>query len=63
MNLGLQTRIYFEDEGAANAGCPVLARIEHRERVATLLARKVAPGEYSFYIHLQGPLETVFFDI
>lgn len=63
INLGLQTRIYFDDEGAANAECPVLARIEHRERVATLLARQMAPGEYSFDIHLQGPLETVFFDI
>ena len=63
VNLGLQTRIYFDDEGAANAECPVLARIEHGERVATLLARKVAPAEYSFDIHLQGPLETVFFDI
>jgi protocatechuate 3,4-dioxygenase alpha subunit len=63
VNLGLQTRIYFDDEAEANAACPVLGRIEHRERVATLLARKVAPGEYSFDIHLQGPLETVFFDI
>jgi protocatechuate 3,4-dioxygenase alpha subunit len=63
VNLGLQTRIYFDDEYEANGECPVLARIEHRERVATLLARKLAPGEYGFDIHLQGPLETVFFDI
>lgn len=63
INLGLQTRIYFEDEAEANAACPVLSRIEHRDRVATLLARRVATSEYSFDIHLQGPLETVFFDI
>lgn len=63
INLGLQTRIYFDDEDAANAACPVLARIEMRDRVATLLAKRVAPGEYSFDIHLQGPLETVFFDV
>jgi len=31
--------------------------------VATLLARKVAPGEYSFDFRLQGDDETVFFDI
>ncbi len=33
VNLGLQTRIYFDDEAEANAACPVLNRIEHRERV------------------------------
>lgn len=63
INLGLHTRIYFDDEGAANAECPVLGRIEMRDRVATLLARRTAPGAYSFDIHLQGPLETVFFDV
>ena len=30
INLGLHTRMYFSDEGAANAADPVLARIEHR---------------------------------
>ncbi len=63
INLGLQTRIYFEDESAANADCPILQRIEHRDRVATLLARKTAPGVYSFDFRLQGADETVFFDI
>lgn len=63
INLGLQTRICFDDEAQANAECPVLARIEHRERVKTLLARKTAPGEYSFDFRLQGAEETVFFDI
>lgn len=65
INLGLQTRIYFDDEVEANAACPVLSRIEHRDRVATLLARRTGAGtvEYSFDIRLQGPDETVFFDI
>jgi len=63
INLGLQTRIYFDDEAKANAECPVLARIEHAARIPTLLAKRTAPGEYSFDFRLQGPDETVFFDI
>lgn len=62
INLGLNSRIYFEDEAEANASDPVLARIEHRDRVATLVARG-GSGAYSHDIHLQGPQETVFFDI
>ena len=61
VNLGLQTRIYFEDED--NSADPLLARIEQRHRVDTLLARKVAEGEYRFDIRLQGEGETVFLDI
>lgn len=61
INLGLQTRIYFEDED--NDDCPVLQRIEHRDRVKTLIARKTGEGAYRFDIHLQGDFETVFFDI
>jgi len=66
INIGLHTRLYFGDEAAANAECPVLARIEHKVRLATLIA---ARGEengmptYTFDIHLQGDKETVFFDI
>lgn len=63
VNLGLQTRICFDDEAAANAECPVLARIEHAARLPTLLAKRTAPGEYAFDFHLQGENETVFFDI
>ena len=62
INLGLNTRIYFEDEAEANATDPVLGSFEHRDRVATLLA-KGGGGKYSHDIHLQGPQETVFFDI
>ncbi len=63
INIGLQTRIYFDDEDAANAKCPVLGRVEHKARVTTLLARKTGAGAYRFDIRLQGPDETVFFDL
>ena len=66
INLGLHTRMYFSDEAAANAECPVLARIEHRDRIATLIAARSEKGgrpAYAFDIRLQGDQETVFFDI
>jgi len=65
INIGLATRMYFGDEEAANAEDPVLNIIEQPERRATLIApRAVRGGEvvYTFDIHLQGQLETVFFD-
>ncbi|MDR3514175.1 MAG: protocatechuate 3,4-dioxygenase subunit alpha [Azospirillaceae bacterium] len=66
INIGLHTRLYFGDEAVANAGDPVLLRIEDRSRIATLVAPKdlsTDPPTYRFDIHLQGPQETVFFDI
>ncbi len=66
INIGLHTRMYFSDEAAANAECPVLARVEHRDRVATLIgARSEENGQavYTFDIMLQGEQETIFFDI
>lgn len=63
INVGLHTRIYFEDEADANAADPILTRIEHQNRIPTLLAKNVAEGEYRFDIHLQGPDETIFFDM
>lgn len=63
INTGLQTRICFEDEAEANAECPILGRIEHRDRVKTLLARKTGEATYRFDIRLQGDHETVFFDL
>jgi protocatechuate 3,4-dioxygenase, alpha subunit len=55
------TRIYFADEPDANATDPVLSRIpEHRRH--TLIAEPTEQG-YRFDIHLQGPNETVFFDL
>lgn len=61
INIGLQTRIYFEDED--NSTDPLLARIEQRPRVGTLIAKKIAAGRYRFDIRLQGEGETVFLDL
>ncbi|MDP4991761.1 MAG: protocatechuate 3,4-dioxygenase subunit alpha, partial [Marivita lacus] len=61
INIGLNTRIYFDDED--NSGDPLLARIEQRPRVDTLLARKTGEGSYRFDIRLQGEGETVFLDL
>jgi protocatechuate 3,4-dioxygenase alpha subunit len=61
INIGLQTRIYFEDED--NSTDPLLARIEQRPRVDTLIAKKTADGKYRFDVRLQGEGETVFLDI
>ena len=63
INIGLHTRIYFEDEPEANAADPILTRIEHQNRIPTLLAKKEGGSSYRFDVHLQGPLETIFFDI
>ena len=66
INIGLATRMYFSDEGAANADDPVLAIVEHPARRETLIGQR---GErdgaivYTFDIHLQGERETVFFDV
>jgi len=59
------TRVYFEDEAEANSRDPVLAALP-AERRATLIARRAAqPGgvSYRFDIRMQGPKETVFFDL
>lgn len=61
INIGLNTRMYFEDED--NSADPVMNLIEQAHRRETLLARKVAPGHYRFDIRLQGDGETVFMDI
>lgn len=61
INIGLLTRIYFEDED--NSADPLLARIEQRPRVESLIAKKTGPGQYRFDIRLQGEDETVFLDI
>jgi protocatechuate 3,4-dioxygenase, alpha subunit len=55
------TRIYFADETEANANDQVLATVP-ADRRNTLLAQPTPDG-YGFDIHLQGPGETVFFDI
>ena len=66
INIGLSTRIYFDDEAQANAEDPVLRIVEQPERRKTLIARREQRGDataYVFDVHLQGPRETVFFDI
>jgi protocatechuate 3,4-dioxygenase, alpha subunit len=63
INIGLNTRMYFPDEAAANAEDPILTRIEHQNRVPTLIARAEGENAYRFDIRLQGEGETVFFDI
>jgi len=61
INIGLSTRLYFEDED--NSSDPLLARIEQRPRVQTLIAKKIVENQYRFDIRLQGEGETVFLDI
>ena len=56
------TRLYFDDEAAANAGDPVLASIADPAARRTLIAERVPDG-YRFDIRLQGNGETVFFDV
>jgi protocatechuate 3,4-dioxygenase alpha subunit len=55
------TRIYFADEADANARDPILASVP-AERRDTLIATP-SDGGYRFDIRLQGPGETVFFDL
>ena len=57
----LVTRMYFEDE-PSNAEDAVLALVPG-ERRSTLLAQSVGADRYQFDIVLQGPGETVFFDV
>ena len=66
INLGLNTRVYFDDEEAANAKDPVLNGIEWAPRRQTLIAkREIREGKtiYRFDIVIQGENETVFLDI
>jgi protocatechuate 3,4-dioxygenase, alpha subunit len=59
------TRIYFDDEAEANARDPVLAGVEEARRRTLIAQRTTAPGGtvYRFDLHMQGPDETVFFDV
>ena len=66
INIGLNTRLYFSDEAAANAEDPVLNLIEWEARRRTLIATRSERGGipvYRFDIRLQGADETVFLDI
>lgn len=57
----LVTRVYFPGEGA-NGSDPILALVPEARR-ATLMATALADNRYQFDITLQGPDETVFFDV
>jgi protocatechuate 3,4-dioxygenase alpha subunit len=59
----LVTRIYFSDEGPANAADPVLLALPDDAARATLVARAGGSGDYRIDIHLQGVHETVFFTV
>ncbi|MDO5620317.1 MAG: protocatechuate 3,4-dioxygenase subunit alpha [Paracoccus sp. (in: a-proteobacteria)] len=65
INIGLNTRVYFEDED--NSADPVLNLIEWENRRATLIAKRAGDRDgvpvYRFDIRLQGDNETVFFDV
>ncbi|MCY4209014.1 MAG: protocatechuate 3,4-dioxygenase subunit alpha [Roseovarius sp.] len=63
INIGLNTRLYFDDEKEANVSDPLLSIIENPERRATLMASSKAENRYHFNIKLQGDNETVFLDI
>lgn len=59
------TRIYFSDEGEANATDPLLSSVPEERRDTLIATRDVEmPGRvYRFDIHMQGDRETVFFDV
>ncbi len=56
----LVTRVYFPGD-LANETDPVLALVPKARR-GTLFARNSSGGNFQWDIHLQGPLETVFFE-
>jgi protocatechuate 3,4-dioxygenase alpha subunit len=66
INIGLSTRMYFEDEAELNEADPVLNLVEQAGRRQTLIAsRETRDGRpvYRFDIRLQGEDETVFLDV
>ncbi len=62
INIGLNTRLYFEDEAEANAADPLLTQVPAARR-GTLIAQLCDDQTYRFDIRLQGEGETVFLDI
>lgn len=69
INIGLHTRLYFDDEPVANAEDPVLSGVEWEVRRKTLIAKREQRGNevvYRLDIRVQAAdpaLETVFFDV
>ncbi len=58
----LVTRIYFDDDPAANGEDAILGLVPPHRR-QTLLAQTKGDGRYRFDIIVQGENETVFFDV
>ena len=66
INVGLNTRMYFDDEAEANAKDSVMSLVEWENRRGTLVATRSLRDDqivYRFDIRVQGEGETVFFDI
>jgi len=58
------TRIYFEDETAANTDDPVLGTVDEARRPTLIAPREEGDiPVYRFDINVQGDKETVFFDV
>lgn len=59
------TRVWFDDEAAANERDPVLQSVPAERRATVLARREQTPAgtAYRFDIRMQGPQETVFFDL
>lgn len=59
------TRLYFDDEAAANAEDPVLSGVPEARRPTLVARRSEKNGSviYTFDIYMQGERETVFFDL
>jgi protocatechuate 3,4-dioxygenase alpha subunit len=59
------SRIYFSDEAAANEGDAVFQSVPEKRRPTLIAQRTQEAGRvcYRFDIHMQGPKETVFFDV
>ncbi|MDT6964041.1 protocatechuate 3,4-dioxygenase subunit alpha [Cupriavidus sp. SZY C1] len=58
----VSTRLYFPEDAAAHRADAVLARVP-ADRRATLVAQADGAEQYRWDVVLQGPGETVFFDI
>jgi protocatechuate 3,4-dioxygenase alpha subunit len=59
----LNTRIYFGDEGVANAEDAVLASVPAARRATLVATAGHNPGDYAWDVVLQGKGETVFFAV
>lgn len=59
------TRVYFSDEAQANAADAALQSVPAERRNTIVAQRRDSGGVpvYTFDIHMQGPQETVFFDV